>query len=205
MEGAHAPGTCILKQTLTDPIDTRNVNRCQIRVTQRLSGTNMSTHRPDVAARIRGAWRRLRVLPAGRLLFSRLVGILIPYTGSVRPVVLDLQPGYARVAMHDRWRVRNHLRSIHAIALVNLAEFTSGLALTAGLPDTVRGIVRSITIEYTKKARGTMIAECRCAPPLVSGPTDFEVTSVVRDSAGDAVATTTVRWRLDNYRVPGSG
>ncbi len=160
----------------------------------------MSTHRQDVAARIRTSWRRLRSLPGGRRLFSRLVGILIPYTGSTRPLVLELEPGYARVAMRDRRRVRNHLHSIHAIALANLAEFTSGLALTAALPDTVRGIVRSITIEYTKKARGTMTAECRCDPPVVSGPTDYEVTSVVRDPDGDVVATTRVRWRLDARR-----
>ena len=160
----------------------------------------MSTHWRDAAARIRASWQHLRSLPGGRRLFSRLVGILIPYTGSTRPLVLELEPGYARVTMRDRRRVRNHLRSIHAIALANLAEFTSGLALTAALPDTVRGIVRSITIEYTKKARGTMLAECRCEAPVVSGPTDYDVTSVVRDGAGDAVATATVRWVLDVRR-----
>jgi acyl-coenzyme A thioesterase PaaI-like protein len=160
----------------------------------------MPAQRRDTAARIRASWQRLRSLPGGRRLFSRLVGILIPYTGSTRPLVVELEPGYARVAMRDRRRVRNHLRSIHAIALANLAEFTSGLALTAALPDTVRGIVRSITIEYTKKARGIMIAECRCEAPVVSGPTDYEVTSVVRDAAGDAVATARVRWVLDIRR-----
>jgi acyl-coenzyme A thioesterase PaaI-like protein len=104
--------------------------------------------------------------------------------------------------MRERRRIRNHLGSIHAIALVNLAEFTSGLALTAGLPDTVRGIVRSITIEYTKKARGTVTAECRCAPPVVTARTEFDVVSVVRDAAGDAVATMQVRWLLDLRVAP---
>jgi acyl-coenzyme A thioesterase PaaI-like protein len=157
----------------------------------------------DAAARIRSAWQRLSSLPGGRRAFSWLVGVVIPYTGTVSPLVLELRPGFARVAMRDRRRIRNHLGSIHAVALVNLAEFTSGLALTGGLPDTVRGIVRSITIEYTKKARGRMIAECRCEPPVVAARTEYDVVSVVRDAAGDAVATAQVRWLLD-LRVPSS-
>jgi acyl-coenzyme A thioesterase PaaI-like protein len=155
----------------------------------------------DAAARLRSAWQRSRSLPGGRQVFSWFVGRLIPYTGTVSPLVLELEPGFARVEMRDRRRIRNHLGSIHAVALVNLAEFTSGLALTLGLPDTVRGIVRSITIEYTKKARGTLVAECRCTPPAVSARTQFEVASVVRDAAGDAVATARVCWLLD-LRVP---
>jgi len=154
----------------------------------------------DPAARIRRAWQRLSPLPAGRFLFSRLVGLLIPYTGTIRPTVLELSPGFARVEMRDRRRVRNHLRSVHAIALANLAEFTSGLALTAGLADTVRGIVLSITIEYVKKARGTLTAECRCEPPIVVGRTEYQVTAVVRDASGAPVATATARWLLAKGR-----
>lgn len=158
----------------------------------------------DAATRLRSAWQRSRSLPGGRTIFSWFVGVLIPYTGTISPRILELQPGFARVEMRERRRVRNHLGSIHAVALVNLAEFTSGLALTMGLPDTVRGIVRSITIEYTKKARGTVVAECRCTPPVVTARTEFDVVSVVRDAAGDAVATTHVRWLLD-LRVPSAG
>jgi acyl-coenzyme A thioesterase PaaI-like protein len=157
----------------------------------------MATTRRDPAAQIRRAWLRLSPLPGGRFLFSRLVGFLIPYTGTIHPIVRQLSPGFAVVAMRDRRRVRNHLHSVHAIALANLGEFASGLALTAGLADSVRGIVLSITIDYTKKARGTLTAECRCEPPLVTARTEYQVTAVIRDAAGDAVATVTVRWLLE--------
>lgn len=156
--------------------------------------TRLSKDKP--IERLQRLWLRLHKLPGGRWLFSRLLNWLIPYTGTIGANVKVLKPGYARLELRDRRRVRNHLNSIHAIALTNLGEITSGLAMLALLSDKTRGIPTKISIEFYKKARGTLIAESHCELPEIKEDMDFEVYSEIKDSEGDVVARTTVNWRL---------
>ena len=66
---------------------------------------------------------------------------MIPYTGSTWPRVEQLEPGHARISIRQRRRLEQHLGSIHAIALANVAEFASGAAMSTALPPGHRGIV----------------------------------------------------------------
>jgi acyl-coenzyme A thioesterase PaaI-like protein len=141
-------------------------------------------------------WRRLSPLPFGPTLFSLVIGNIAPYTGTMGARVQELGPGYSRWTLRERRRVRNHLRSIHAVALVNLAEVTSGTAMLMALPPGTRGIVTGLSISYLKKARGTVTAECRCTVPPVSGEMSFDVHATVTDHSGDVVAKATVTWLL---------
>lgn len=145
-------------------------------------------------------WRRLRPVPGGRWLFGRLLGRRAPYSGSIRPRVRELAPGRCAVELVDRRRVRNHLDSVHAVALLNLGELTSGLATLAALPPGARGIVVALRAEYAKKARGRLRATCDTEVGPVTGPRDHRARAEIRDAAGDLVATVEATWRLDTPR-----
>jgi acyl-coenzyme A thioesterase PaaI-like protein len=152
--------------------------------------------------RLRTLWNRLSGFPGGRWLFSRLFAVRVPYSGTIRPIVLELEPGHARVAMRDRRRVRNHLQSIHAIALINLGELSTGLALTCGLPSSVRGILVELSMEYLKKARGTLTADCSCEIPVIREDRVVEITSRIHDPAGEVVAVARALWRVGPLPPP---
>lgn len=156
----------------------------------------MTATKSTPAARLAATWERLQNKPGGKWLFSRLLGRFTPYTGSIGARVEELGPGYARISMRDRASVRNHLNSIHAIALANLGEVTSGLAMQSALPHNIRGIVTGLDVEYIRKARGALVAESRCMPPDVTGPTDAQAVAEIRDAAGELVTRVTARWRL---------
>lgn len=143
-----------------------------------------------------GLWRRLAPWPGGPWLFAKLFGLRVPYSGSVHPRIRVLEPGHAEVEIPDRRSNRQHLGSVHAIALMNLAEMTSGLAMMAALPPTVRGIVTTLSMTYHKKARGTIRGVAHVAIPTVGGDCDFDLTAKCFDREGTLVATGTVRWRL---------
>lgn len=148
----------------------------------------------DPLAILQKTWDGLRNLPGGGVLMGRLVGRLAPYTGTIKPEVVELRRGYGRVRMKDRKKVRNHLKSIHAIALMNLAEVCSGLAFTYSLPECTRAILTGLEIEYLKKARGILTAECYCVIPETNQRSEYELEVITRDEAGDIVTRANAHW-----------
>lgn len=95
----------------------------------------------------------------GRWLCSRLICWQAPYFASISPRLLSLEPGRCVASIQHRRSVRNHIGTVHAIALCNLAEFVGGLATDAAMTRSLRWIPKGMTVRYLKKAVGPMRAE----------------------------------------------
>lgn len=142
---------------------------------------------------LRDAWDFLAPLPGGKVIYSRMIGTMVPYTGSISARVKTLRLGHSEVEMADKPGLRNHLSSVHAIALANLAELAGNLALVYSMPDGARFIVAGIEIEYLKKARGTIVAIGECPIPPTADRAEYNVNVALRDVSGADVARATLR------------
>jgi acyl-coenzyme A thioesterase PaaI-like protein len=97
--------------------------------------------------------------------------------------------------MKERRSVRNHLKSVHAIALANVGELASGIAMLTALPKGSRGIVGKIEIEYFKKARGVLRVEGMAQPPTVLTENINSIASAqIFNDESELVAQLTVTW-----------
>jgi len=156
----------------------------------------MSQNNESPGEKILANWKKLKNKPFGKHIFSRAVGKLAAYTGSIKALVTDLQPGHCQSFLKERNGNKNHLKSIHAVALINLGEMTSGLAVLSGMSIQIRGILTKMEMEYIIKAKGDLTAECLCEIPDVKDSINYTVKTTIKDSSGEIVAVGTFYWLL---------
>ena len=143
---------------------------------------------------------RLVRWPGGAWLFGFLVCRKAPYFASIAPRITVLRVGHGEATMRHRRAVTNHIGTVHAIALCNLAELIGGLTTDVSIPASMRWIPKGMTVEYLKKAVGTMRATATPASPPVEADAGYAlpVDVVIQDTAGDAV----LRARIDMWVSP---
>jgi acyl-coenzyme A thioesterase PaaI-like protein len=86
------------------------------------------------------------------------------------------------------------------MALANLGEFATGLALISALPDDMRGILKGFQIEYLKKARGELKATSKVSQITSTEKQDLEVLGEITDASGAIVTKVKALWRVDKNK-----
>ena len=107
------------------------------------------------------AWERLENMPFGKTLFSRVICWKAPYFASISPCIEEFRPGFARVSMKKRRAVQNHIGTVHAIAMCNLAEMAAGTLTEISIPASMRWLPKGMQVEYLKKAETDVEAHAR--------------------------------------------
>ncbi|TWG94413.1 acyl-coenzyme A thioesterase PaaI-like protein [Luteimonas sp. J16] len=142
-----------------------------------------------MAPQVLRLYQSLERRPLGKWLFSRLVCLKAPYFSGIAPRIVALRPGRGEATIAHRRRVSNHLGTVHAIALCNLAEFIGGLTTDVSLPASMRWIPRGMQVEYLARAVGTMraVATPAFAPHEAAQGYELPVDVEVADPSGKPV------------------
>lgn len=142
-------------------------------------------------------YRRFASKPGGTQIFSRLVAFKAPYFRSIKPTISRLEPGCCEVRMKKRWSVTNHIGTVHAIAMCNMAELAGGLMTDVSIPTSMRWIPKGMTVEYLKKAETGLVATATPTTDAREGEAmDYPVRVSVQDTAGQEVFRATINMYL---------
>ncbi|MDQ6715802.1 MAG: DUF4442 domain-containing protein [Actinomycetota bacterium] len=131
-------------------------------------------------------YRRLTAYPLGGRVFSIAFAHQAPYFASVRPQFTQLGPNHVELTIRNRRRVRNHIGTVHAIALCNGLEAAMGALAEASIPSDRRWIPKGMDVAYTAKASTDMTCIAETDPQQWAGA-DPDVPVRVRAVRTDGV------------------
>jgi len=133
-------------------------------------------------------WQWFAAKPGGKWAFSRLLCLKAPYFGSIRPRFVELRPGHCEVRMRKRRAVLNHIGSVHAVAMCNMAELAGGTMTEVSIPPTHRWIPKGMSVQYLKLARTDLVAVATPRAQMDwSVPGEYQVDVAVQDGQGETV------------------
>lgn len=85
-------------------------------------------------------------------------------TGGIKFVTLE--EGRAVLTIRNRRKVQNHIGGIHAAAMALLAETATGAVLGMTIPDTHIPLLKSMHVDYVRRAKGNLRAEATLPPEM---------------------------------------
>ena len=103
-------------------------------------------------------WNKASALPAVKWTFTRMLCLKAPYFSSISPLIEELKPNSCKISIKKKRSVLNHIGTVHAIAMCNMAELAGGTMTEVTVPATHRWIPKGMTVEYLKKAETDLIA-----------------------------------------------
>lgn len=147
-------------------------------------------------------WKHVGTQTIGRFhsriqsrIYAFVLNFVNPYAQSMNIRFTKVERGHCQAYVDETRSIRNPFRSIHAAALVLLAETVGGMTMFTQLQKKDRALVQNISCEYFKKSRGRVVADSLVGErPKSSGLVKQQVMLVDRE--GDKVACAEITWNV---------
>ena len=141
-------------------------------------------------------YNKLKDTAEGKAQFAQIVCQMAPYFASSHPEVVELRTCYGSWKMAKARDVENHIGTVHAIAMCNLCEITAGLTIEVTLPETKRWIPKGMSVQYLKKAKTDLSAECHIDVEDWDSVNDLPLSVDVKDTDGNVVMSAVITMQV---------
>jgi acyl-coenzyme A thioesterase PaaI-like protein len=132
-------------------------------------------------------WSKLEGTALGRWLFAKIVCFKAPYFSTVAPSILSLENKLCVGTISQKRSIQNHIGSVHAIALCNLAELCGGLMTDVSIPSGMRWIPKEMKVNYLQKAFGKITARATPAQDFYVSDEGYEAKVIVSLTNKDSI------------------
>jgi acyl-coenzyme A thioesterase PaaI-like protein len=93
-----------------------------------------------------------------RRLLTWMFQFKVKLTRTARLEILHTDLQQVTFRIRNRKKVQNHIGSVHAAAMALLAESATGFLVGVNLPGDKLPLIKTMTLNYTKRASGDMLA-----------------------------------------------
>jgi acyl-coenzyme A thioesterase PaaI-like protein len=126
----------------------------------------MTTRSPNQLARRVASMKKVPA-PLRPWLISKLLGSVVPLVGTAGLRFDEITPDRVVVSIRNRKPVQNHIKGVHAAAMALLAETATGFCVGMNLPDDKLPLIKTLKVDYLKRASGDMQAVAQLRPEQI--------------------------------------
>ncbi|KJE90362.1 hypothetical protein CAOG_01684 [Capsaspora owczarzaki ATCC 30864] len=98
---------------------------------------------------------------------STAFGRTVKFAGTAGIQFESLKPGEVTCSIANKSHVQNHIGGVHAAAMALLAETATGFVVGISLPDDKLPLLKSMHVDYTKRAAGGLRAVATLSPEQI--------------------------------------
>lgn len=141
-------------------------------------------------------------------LLSRLLGRAVPLVGTAGLRFDEITPDQVVVHVANRRKVQNHIGGVHAAGMVLLAETATGFCVGMNLPDDKLPLIKSMQVDFVRRAVGGLSATARLRPEQVAlmqsqDKGEVSVPVLITDASGQQPIQAEMVWAWVPKQKPG--